>query len=234
MTTDTSAEQLRIEFVQNVSHELRTPLTSIIGFTATLRTDFKKKDFSFFERHLDALSRNSERLLNLVDDLLDLSNLESSSNVLLKSQVPTEEITQKALSIVDSKRTLKKQSIQCIYESPQVIGDARRIEQVIINLVDNAIKYIPEHGSITIRWFANQDKGICLSVQDNGPGIPEADLPRLFERFYRVDKARTRDSGGTGLGLAIVKHIMIRHGGSVHVHSTLGSGTEFQCHFPLS
>jgi two-component system phosphate regulon sensor histidine kinase PhoR len=226
------AEQIRIEFVQNVSHELRTPLTSIKGYTDTLAQDIKNGELSVVDQCLERISRNSERLLNLVNDILDLSSLESNTADLRKQIVSTREVTEHALHQLEERRKAKQHDITMNFHVDSVPGDSRRIEQVILNLVENAIKYIPAGKQIDITWDEDRRGSIVLRVRDNGPGISGTDQDRLFERFYRVDKARSRDSGGTGLGLAIVKHIMIRHGGTVDVRSEIGIGTEFTCTFP--
>lgn len=226
-----TAEQIRIDFVANVSHELRTPLTSIKGYTDTLIEDFQEKreiDPSF----LQVISRNSDRLMSLVKDLLDLSSLEST-DVITKSRINVVELTDRVVEQMKSSFVAKNQSIKTeIPEDLAILVDAKRVEQVITNLLDNAGKYTPENGAIKITWEKSSSAAI-LKVSDNGPGIPEEHRSRLFERFYRIDKARSRDAGGTGLGLAIVKHIMQRHGGSVTIQSQVGQGTAFVCKFPI-
>ncbi|MCM2324506.1 MAG: ATP-binding protein [Oligoflexia bacterium] len=223
------AEQMRIDFVANVSHELRTPLTAIKGYSDTLLSDVEAGrgvDPGF----LTSITRNSDRLMTLVEDLLDLSSLESSE-VLNIEPLSTEEVTNRVLNQL--KRVFEKKShrISTRFEAAQVFADQRRLEQVLINLLDNAAKYTPSAGEIGIVW-REQAGASVIEVSDTGPGIPSEHLPRLFERFYRVDKARSRELGGSGLGLAIVKHIMQRHGGSVSVMSTLGKGSVFSCRFP--
>lgn len=226
------AESIRIDFVANVSHELRTPLTAIKGYTDTLREDAARGDFASAPKFLDTVSRNVDRLMRLIDDLLDLSSLEASEpGQFAKADLDTSEVTERVLSSLESQRAERNQGIETVYEAPTVLADAGRIEQVLVNLVANAIKYVQPGGRIQIRW-EREPGGTRLRVIDNGPGISPEHLPRLFERFYRVDKARSRELGGTGLGLAIVKHIMQRHGGSVSVKSSPGAGTEFLCEFP--
>jgi two-component system phosphate regulon sensor histidine kinase PhoR len=224
------AEQIRIEFVGNASHELRTPLTSIKGYVETVRDDLKKERFADAGKFLDIISRNVDRLIHLVNDLLDLSTLESGAE-LKRVNVSTREITDAALKPLETKRAAKSQEINIHYLTESLIADPRRVEQVLLNLVHNAIKYIPEGKRIDVYW-ENDNDGTVLRVKDNGPGIPSEHHSRLFERFYRVDAGRSRDQGGTGLGLAIVKHIMIKHGGSVKLTSRSGDGTEFSCTFP--
>ncbi|MDR3606192.1 MAG: ATP-binding protein [Oligoflexia bacterium] len=227
------AENIRIDFVANVSHELRTPLTSIKGYTDTLREDVEKNRFDSAKAFLDVISRNVDRLMSLIGDLLDLSSLESSeaNGKLSRSLVDTEELTSRVVAQLEGRWSQKKHQVEAHYGAAKVFADSARLEQVIVNLLENAIKYIPDGGKITITWEAAKDS-VLLRIRDNGPGIPAEYHSRLFERFYRVDKGRSRDMGGTGLGLAIVKHIMQRHGGSVSVNSEPGQGTEFVCVFP--
>jgi two-component system phosphate regulon sensor histidine kinase PhoR len=226
------AEKMRIDFVANVSHELRTPLTSIKGYTETLIQDLeegRKADPEF----LRIILKNSNRLLALINDLLDLSAIESGADELHPARLDLDEITHHALQGLQLGAENKKSVLRTEILTPHVQADPKRVEQVITNLVDNAIKYCPPGSTITIQWSKDPvDKATVLRVLDNGPGIPEKYLERLFERFYRVDKGRSRDSGGTGLGLSIVKHIMQRHDGTVTVESTPGSGTTFICRFP--
>jgi two-component system phosphate regulon sensor histidine kinase PhoR len=223
------AEQIRIDFVANVSHELRTPLTSIKGYTDTLLIDAQagepmSKDF------LEIIARNVDRLMNLIRDLLDLSTLESS-DTLSKSAISTAEITSRVVKQLQGGFIAKKQSIKESYGAPVVVAEFRRLEQVLVNLLENANKYTPAGGEIGVSWETERG-AIVLRVSDNGPGIPTEHLGRLFERFYRVDKSRSREQGGTGLGLAIVKHIMQKHEGTVMVESQPGHGTTFVCRFP--
>ena len=227
------AEEIRIEFVSNVSHELRTPITSIKGYCDTLKSDLDqgRGDSEDFNKYLDVISRNVQRLLNLVNDLLDLSSIESGET-LEKEKINTHEITERVLRQLENKITKKQQVIKTYFDAEYVKGDYKRIEQVMVNLVENAVKYVQNSGEISIHWKNNGNISSVLNVKDNGPGISPSHLPRLFERFYRVDKARSRELGGTGLGLAIVKHIVQKHGGTIYVKSELNKGTEFICNFP--
>ena len=229
-----SAEKMRIEFVANVSHELRTPLTSIKGYTETLLEDLESgrpADPEF----LKIILKNSNRLLALINDLLDLSAIESGADELHPNYLNLSEITDHALKPLERNAEKKHSKLETHIETELLFADPKRVEQVLTNLIENAIKYCPNESRILIRWYEEQSEAghfICLQVRDNGPGIPEKYLGRLFERFYRLDKGRSRDMGGTGLGLSIVKHIMQRHNGSVTVESTLGQGTTFLCRFP--
>lgn len=228
-----ATEQIRIDFVANASHELKTPLTSIKGYVETAKQDLEAGRSEDALSFLSIAARNVDRLMALVNDLLDLSQLESGTEF-KKVILSTAEVTEAALrSAID--RRLKRHAIIVECKVERVLGDARRIEQVLINLVDNATKYSADGTEIRIVWEmgvgANSGETV-LKVKDSGPGISEEHLPRLFERFYRVDAGRAREVGGTGLGLAIVKHIVLSHGGSIAVRSKLGEGAEFQCRFP--
>lgn len=225
------AEQIRIEFVGNASHELRTPLTSIKGYVETLKDDVKAGRSDALAPFLDVVSKNVDRLILLVNDLLDLSTIESGAE-LRKSAVNTRELTESVLKQLEGKRASKGIDIRIDAQAKTLMADPRRVEQVLMNLVHNAIKYIPEGKMIEIRWKMDAGGATLLVVKDNGPGIPSEHQLRLFERFYRIDAGRARDQGGTGLGLSIVKHIMLKHGGTVSLQSRLGEGSEFVCRFP--
>jgi len=224
------SEQIRMEFVENASHELRTPLTSVKGFVETLREDVKEGRLDQLPHFLDIISRNVTRLSDLVNDMLTLSKLESGS-ALKPEIVRPDELAQDVVERMASLASEKNIVIKVITEAQPFSADHTKVEQVLQNLLGNAIKYIQENGQIEVRW-EEQPKATLLRVIDNGPGIAEIHLSRLFERFYRIDKGRSRDVGGTGLGLSIVKHIMQSHGGSVTVKSELGKGSEFICLFP--
>lgn len=232
-----AAEQMRIDFVANVSHELRTPLTAIKGYAETLASDVEKVPDRFkgtdAKEYLQVITRNTTRLMNLMEDLLDLSSIESAT-ILQRDTLSTEEITQRALRQVQTKCAEKNQVVETETEAKTVLADANRLEQVLINLLDNAHKYTPEGGKIKVKWEPDRHGGkdVFLKVIDTGPGISVEHQRRLFERFYRIDKARSREQGGTGLGLAIVKHIMQRHEGTVTIESVLGQGSTFICRFP--
>lgn len=228
------AELVRIEFVGNASHELRTPLTSIKGYVETLKTDIKKGHFDQAERFIEIISRNVERLSDLVNDLLSLSTLESNGEIRIEPVNPllvSEQIIAELAPIVRE----KNQVIMVVgaQDVANFNADLRKVEQVLRNLVSNSVKYIAAGKTVQIRWQKDENGSVLLRVIDDGPGIPLEHHDRLFERFYRIDKGRSRDAGGTGLGLAIVKHIMQSHGGSVQVKSEVGKGSEFICTFPV-
>lgn len=223
------AENMRRDFVANVSHELRTPVTIIKGYAETLLDGTLESDPARATRFVEIISSHSDRLANLVNDILTLSSLESKEALLELNPIDISGTVAKASMMLQERAAQK--NIAIVNETangtlPRVMADQGRLEQVVINLLDNAIKYTPEGG--TVRLFTTDD-GDCVkvSVADTGIGIPFKDLPRIFERFYRVDEARTREQGGTGLGLAIVKHIVQLHGGVVSVTSEPGTGSVF-------
>lgn len=226
-----TSEQVRIDFVANASHELRTPLTSIHGYLQTIKEDVAEGRTQDMERFLDIVIRNVERIKALVNDLLDISALESGAE-LKKDVVDTHLLTELVLNQLEGLRLDKKLVIKTKLNIPSIYADASRLEQVLINLTHNSMKYIPEGSEVLIQFLSYDSHFDALIVADNGPGIPSEAQDRLFDRFYRVDKGRTRDAGGTGLGLSIVKHIMVKHEGDVRVKSQLGVGTQFICLFP--
>lgn len=219
-------ETVRSDFIANVSHELKTPLTSIKGFIETLlegALDDKENNRSF----LTIIQEHAQRLNNLVNDLLSLSHLESNEIVLEKEGINIKQQVEGV--IMGFKSQLKKKNIEVKDELPvglSIKADKNRIEQVFTNLIDNAIKFNKEKGTIKI-YSQDANGKIKIIVEDSGVGIPKKDIARIFERFYRVDKARSRELGGTGLGLSIVKHIVELHNGSVGAESTEGFGSKF-------
>jgi two-component system phosphate regulon sensor histidine kinase PhoR len=221
-------EKVRRDFVANVSHELRTPATVIKGYAETLLGDLLTTDPKRALRFIEIIDNHAGRLANLIGDLLALSELESGSLTLEMRPQAIDGTVRHVCTLLEEKARVKGISIDLsgINGTPQVLADQGRIEQVLINLLDNALKYTPERGRITV---AAHDAGnmLTIAVTDSGIGIPPKDLPRIFERFYRVDGARSRDQGGTGLGLSIVKHIVQLHGGNVAVDSTPGKGSTF-------
>lgn len=222
-------DQVRIDFVANVSHELRTPLTSIKGYAQTLKEDLPTGSPS--RKFLDTIERNADRLIALVQDLLSISALESGTD-LQTEEISLQDLTDRVLAQLDAQRAAKNHNLKIEVTTPTLWADAKRIEQVVSNLLENSIKYVPNGGNISLTW-EKSGGDILLKVADDGPGIPVEHHTRIFERFYRVDSARTREQGGTGLGLSIVKHIVQRHGGKVKVSGGQGLGTEFLCTFPI-
>ncbi len=225
-------ERLRTEFVANVSHELKTPLTSIKGFVETLQSGAIKEP-EHARRFLDIIDQQTKRLENLVNDLLTLSSLESQQ---MPMDFQEDKIDAIIFSVMDSYKTqLERMNhdvrVNVAKNLPMVTVDRQRIEQVFLNLLDNAVKFTPQGGRIEIQALQDGDQ-VRVDVRDNGIGIAPEHIPRLFERFYRVDKARSRDLGGTGLGLSIVKHIVLAHRGNLTVASKVGEGSTFSVFLP--
>jgi two-component system phosphate regulon sensor histidine kinase PhoR len=222
---------MRREFVANASHELRTPVAAIHAVAETLAAapNMTSGDRVRFER---ILMNHAGRLSRLVKDLLDLSRAEAS-----RPRVEPVDLSKplaSALAAVRERADEKRISLTDSVPAglPALAADSTSVEQVLVNLLDNAVKYTPEGGRVCIR--AQQDgRMVRIDVEDTGIGIPAEHLPRIFERFYRVDPARTRDMGGTGLGLAIVKHLLQSHGGDVSVRSRVGGGTTFTVTLPV-
>jgi len=225
-------ERIRQDFVANVSHELRTPISSIKGYAETL-LDGAIDDKENLRKFVEIIDRDSQRLAGLIDDLLDLAKIESGKMKMTLQSLDIREVIRRTLSIIEKQARAKSLDISCDFSEnlPEVLGDETRLSQVVLNLLDNAIKYTPQGGQIGIEVLA-ADPFVQVNVADTGLGIPEKDLSRVFERFYRVDKARSRELGGTGLGLSIVKHIVQSHGGEVWVKSQLEKGSVFSFIIP--
>lgn len=225
-------ELMRKDFVANVSHELKTPITSIKGFSETL-LDGAMQDEQTLQSFLSIILKESDRLQSLLQDLLDLSKIEHDEFILNKQQFCINELLQDIYVLLA--RKAKEKRIQLTFhlsEKPVLLnGDFHRLKQVFINLITNAIAYTAQDGEVTIRLIEKQHD-VVVKVSDTGIGMKEEELPRIFERFYRIDKARSRDSGGTGLGLAIVKHLVEAHDGEITVQSEVGIGTEFTVKLP--
>ena len=226
-------ERNREEFVANVSHELRTPLSLIKGYTETL-LDGAKDNPEVALKFLQTIDRNAERLKLLIEDLLTISELESGRMRLQLQALTLQPFVAKLVE--DFKPRASSRSVRIVNEMPELSAhaDPNRVGQVLSNLVDNAIKYGRNEGTVTIRGRLAGDGMIELCVADDGPGIPADAKERIFERFYRVDKARSREQGGTGLGLSIVKHIVQSHGGKVWVESEPGAGSRFFFSLPMA
>ncbi len=227
-------ESLRKEFVANASHELRTPLASIKAFAETLGSGAVEEPSQRLEFARE-IESNAERMSRLVDELLDLSALESGRMPPNFEPLSLMRVAAEAAAslkpLASKKRTVLR--VEPFHNIPNVRADRGQMRQVFINLIDNAVKFSPEKATVLVSAAA-QNGTVTVSVQDNGPGIPAQDLPRLFERFYRVDKARARELGGAGLGLAIVKHIVEGHGGCVSVDSEPGQGSSFRFSLPAA
>jgi two-component system phosphate regulon sensor histidine kinase PhoR len=227
-------ERVRKDFVINVSHELRTPLASIQGYTETL-LDGALQDPEHNVRFLNIIRLNAERLRRLTEDLLTLSRIELNRQTFQPAHY---DVNALLAEHVDAMRPMAdKNQITLAMEPPppgtEVFCDSEAVHQIVTNLVDNALKYTPEGGSVTVGARPAADNRVIVYVRDTGLGIPPEDLPRLFERFYRVDKARSRELGGTGLGLAIVKHLVRSQGGEVGVESVLNQGSTFFFTLPV-
>lgn len=223
-------ELVRQEFLSNVSHELRTPLTAIIAFVETLETS-ATDDPESFQRFLSIIRRNASRMQGLIDDISELNAIEGGNVQLTTTPVDLHGLVHDVCASLVARASAQNVTLRNDVP-PEVIvkADERRLEQMVTNLIDNGIKFSGENGTVTITHAAGARDQI--RVQDDGDGIAAQHLERLFERFYRVDRARSRDMGGTGLGLAIVKHLALLHGGEVTVASELGKGTTFTIHLP--
>ncbi len=227
-------EQMRKDFVANVSHELKTPLTSIQGFVETLKAGAAEQK-SIRDKFLDIIDIESTRLSTLIDDLLMLSDIENRTRYAAHDEIPVVKSVQEVVEMLSEQAQRKRILITLDPPPglPNLMGNSGWFKQMIINLVDNAIKYTPEHGSVHIDLSTERDS-LVIKVSDTGIGIDPEHLSRLFERFYRVDKARSRQVGGTGLGLAIVKHIVIIMGGQISVTSKPGDGSIFTVRLPVT
>ena len=219
-------ERVRTEFVANVSHELRTPLTAIHGYLETLLGGALDEP-EHAHKFLGIVYRHTERLGRLLDDLTDLSNVELGRVTLRVAPLALGDVVDSVLAIIGPKAAAGQVALEARLAAglAPVLADRDRLSQILINVVDNAVKYTPPGGHVTVSAGMGEDGHVAVAVADTGVGIPAADLPRITERFYRVDKARSRDLGGTGLGLAIVKHLVIAHGGELRIDSRPGEGT---------
>ena len=231
ITEKVRLENMRSDFVANVSHELKTPLTSISGFVETLKIN-ENIDVNTRNRFLGIIECESNRLKRLIDDILLLSFIEKNENIVQESIC----IYDVFIEVYDMTSYIaKSKNINISYEFSdkclRVLGNRDHIKQVFLNLIDNAIKYTNEDKNISVKVYSQEDK-IVIMVEDEGVGIPLEDINRIFERFYRVDKARSREVGGTGLGLAITKHIVKSLGGTITVKSELGKGSRFTVIIP--
>jgi two-component system, OmpR family, phosphate regulon sensor histidine kinase PhoR len=236
-------EHIRKDFVANVSHELRTPLTSIKGYVEAL-LDGGKDDPETSVRFLDIILKQSDRLNLILEDLLQLSKIESGQVQFKQEPLHIGSVVDRTIAMIKPLADKKQHWLRAEVDAdlPLINGDQERLVQVLANLLDNAIKYTPEGGQITVaarripvlahRTADGPRKGVELTVTDTGIGIPEKDRPRVFERFYRVDKARSRELGGTGLGLAIVKHIVEGHGGQIRMEGNVPNGSRFVVRLP--
>jgi len=223
-------ELVRQEFLSNVSHELRTPLTAIIAFVETLENG-AMEDAESSQRFLSIIRKNASRMHGLIDDILELTAIEGGNVRLRAAQIELHSLVQEVCASLAAKADAQNVTLRNdVAPEVTVFADERRLEQMLTNLIDNGIKFSRDGGTVAISYESGTRDMIL--VRDNGDGIPAQHLERLFERFYRVDRARSRDMGGTGLGLAIVKHLALLHRGEVTVTSELGKGTTFTIHLP--
>ena len=227
-------ENLRHEFVANVSHELKTPLSSIKAYSETL-LDGALDDKRNNERFVQQISEQAERLYQLILDLLSLARIESGSQTFEIETVSAGDVVDDCVARHEEAAAAK--GISLTTEPPpapfELQADEEGVHQMLSNLLSNAINYTPDGGRVTVRWRSEGEEGV-IEVADTGIGIAEEDQARVFERFYRVDKARSRELGGTGLGLAIVKHLAHSFAGEVEVESRLGEGSTFRVRLPLA
>jgi two-component system phosphate regulon sensor histidine kinase PhoR len=224
-------ERVRQEFLSNISHELRTPLTSILAFVETLE-DGAIKDEENNQRFLKVIRKNAQRMHRLIDDILELSIIESGKITLELKRINLNTLIEEVFTNLSSKS--RERRIKLKNEVPRdafVFADAVRLEQMLTNLIDNAVKFNAEKGTVIVGFEEKNEKNIIF-ISDTGEGISSEHLQRIFERFYRTDRARSREIGGTGLGLAIVKHLARIHGGEVSVASALGKGSTFSIELP--
>ena len=228
-------DNVRRDFVANVSHELRTPVAIVKGFAETLDDDYEELSGKKRREFIGKIRKNSDRLCSLVEDLLQLAELESPSHALTLENGSFTVVAKTVADRFEESLDQETQSIRLeLAEKEEVFRfDHVKIERVLENLLDNALRYARDFSIITIRTIVDAEtREIVCEVEDDGCGIPKKDLPHLFERFYRVDKGRSRESGGTGLGLSIVKHVVELHGGSVTARSEMDKGTTFSFTLP--
>ena len=236
VTEQRKSEQSRREFVANVSHELRTPLTNIKSYAETIVSAGDELPGELRTNFLGVIINEADRMTRIVQDLLTLSKIDYGK---MEMNISRFSFAQAAQNVYEAARLNAEQNhhhtmtFTCEDNIPEVNGDRERIEQVVMNIVSNAIKYTPDGGKIEIHVGTGK-KTVYVRVTDNGIGIPEKDLPRLFERFYRVDKARSRESGGTGLGLSIAREILQQHKGDIHIDSVYGEGTDVVITLPAA
>ncbi|MGI9035729.1 MAG: sensor histidine kinase [Pyrinomonadaceae bacterium] len=224
-------EKMRQEFLSNVSHELRTPLTSILAFVETLE-DGAIEDEENNRRFLGVIRKNAQRMHHLIDDILELSSIEAGKIYIEPKWISLNALVAEVFTNVSGKAEAKKIKLEnCVPNDASVFADIIRAEQILTNLIDNAIKFNREQGTISVEIERGEGRDF-IRVKDTGEGISAEHLQRIFERFYRTDRARSREIGGTGLGLAIAKHLARLHGGEISVASTVGTGSTFTIEFP--
>ena len=235
MTLQRNLEKVRRDFVANVSHELRSPLTSLVGFIETLLSD-NDIDQKSRQKFLNIMDEEAKRMNNLIDDILSLSKVESEEHILPSTVVSILDPIKSVISTIEKSGLLKRNKITLIKKADllKIEGNYLEITQVFYNLIENGIKYGNQNSDVIIEIIQNDLNYLIVSVINEGEGIPEKYLDRVTERFYRVDKARSRKIGGTGLGLAIVKHILIKHRAELKIESVPNEKTKFSVIFPLA
>ncbi len=231
ITEHVKLDNMRKEFIADVSHELKTPITSIMGYADTLLEGDYDKEIQ--NKFLNVIATEARRMAKLVTDLLTLSRYDNNKNKLQKEQFDLGDLAKKCQDKLAIEIKKKNHEVNCFVTAnvPPVYADKSDVERIVLNILSNSIKYTPENGKISIYvGFVYNDA--YIKILDNGIGIPEEDLSRIFERFYRVDKARTREMGGTGLGLSIAKDLLDKNGGSIDIKSIVGQGTEVVIKIP--
>ena len=239
MTSQRNLEKVRRDFIANVSHELRSPLTSLVGFIETLLNG-NVKDEKTQKKFLNIMDEEAKRMNRLIDDILSLSKVETEEHITPNTSISIINPIQYVMSSIKERGLSKNHNLifedlrQNVNDPCFVIGDIDEINQVFVNLLENAIKYSFESSDVVVRIEQHNQEEVVISVINKGEGIPEKYLDRLTERFFRVDKARSRELGGTGLGLAIVKHILIKHRATMNISSEINDKTTFSITFPLT
>ena len=224
-------ESMRRDFVANVSHEMRTPLTVVGGFLETM-VEMENYDPEQSRHHLKLMLDQTQRMQRLVEDLLTLSRLEDNQNPLLEEYVDMPALVNRLVTEAESLSRGRHKIALEMDQSLCLKGNQHELMSACGNLISNAVRYTPEGGQISVRWVSGSDGSALFSVTDTGEGIAPEHIPRLTERFYRVDRGRSRETGGTGLGLAIVKHVLSRHQSHLQINSTIGKGSTFAAQFP--
>jgi two-component system phosphate regulon sensor histidine kinase PhoR len=227
-------EQMRQDFVANVSHELRTPITVLMGYLETLSVAGEEK-LGRYAKPVTQMQQQAMRMRSLVDDLLFLSRLDNEKQKLQFERIDMQRLLRAMVDDAEIMSGAQRHTITVTLATQSTLKAApKELQSALWNLVSNAIRYTPAGGTVNLVWRQLESGEACFEVIDNGPGIEAQHIPRLTERFYRVDAGRSRDAGGTGLGLAIVKNVMERHGGRLEIHSQLGKGSTFSCIFPAT
>ncbi|MCM8829530.1 MAG: ATP-binding protein [Candidatus Omnitrophica bacterium] len=227
ITSEKELARIKQELVTNISHELKTPLTAVKGYVETLQEEIPPE----LKDYLVIIKKHTDRLINILNDILSLAEMEETQKIELVP-INIKEVVEETIKMFTGKIRDKNLSLKIDIDDGLVIsGDRLRIEEMFINLIDNAVRYT-DKGGITIKGLREKDR-VIISIKDTGIGIPERSIPRIFERFYVVDRSRSKETGGTGLGLSIVKHIIMLHKGTIDVKSHIGTGTEVLITLPL-